>query len=464
MREESGRVIQCIFKSFPNAVSTLVTLLGLFLLVAGGPLPAEEDTRGNVIFIHPDGVGVTVWNAARILSKGPDGDLNWDRLPVLGVYRSHTATSLSTTSHAGATMHAFGVKVPRDSFGMWGRSADDEARPLTALSGQPMSIMKEAQKRGFACALINSGSIVEPGTAVFVVSHPSRRDFASVTEKVVQSGVEVIFSGGEEWMLPEGVQGVHGTGKRKDGKNLIKWAREHGYHVIYRAADLKQIPEDVTRVLGVFSVDHTFNAETEEVCRDKRLPLFKPATPTVADMTRAALTVLERTMRPCFVVVEEEGTDNFANRNHAMGVITALLHADEAIGVAMEHLKTHPNSLLLVASDSEAGGMELVGEEPADLPLDEALPETDRNGAPIDGREGTRSQPFLSAPDRHGRRFPFRIMWSTDQDTYGSVLVRAAGHGAEYLHGTVDNTDIYRAMYFALFGKKLPSHVVKEAE
>lgn len=72
----------------------------------------------------------------------------------------------------------------------------------------------------------------------------------------------------------------------------------------------------------------------------------------------------------------------------------------------------------------------------------------DPNGAPYDGLEG---RPFQSAPDRFGVRHPFVVTWSSRHDTSGGIVIRAAGAGSEGIRGTMDNTDIYRAMRSALF-------------
>jgi alkaline phosphatase len=436
----------------------LIVLAALMLQSFAFATEGTAPVRGNAIFIHPDGVGVSGWHAARLLSQGPDGALNWDRLPVLGIYRSHTATSLTTSSHAGATMHAYGVKVPLDSFGMWGKTAGQPAEPLTSRSGKPLSLMQEAQQQGFAAALINSGSIVEPGTAVFVASVPRRKQYEAITEQVIHSGVDVILSGGEEWMLPEGVQGHHGPGKRKDGKNLIHWAKEQGYLIVYTREELLAIPQDTKRLLGVFAHEHTFNDQSEEALEEKQLPLFNPGVPTLAEMTRVGLRVMEHQKRPFIMVVEEEGTDNFANENNAIGTFTSLLRADEAIGVAHEFVRRHPETLLVVASDSEAGGPELVGREENGQETMTKLDPREENGAPIDGVKGTNSPAFRSAPDAKGRTFPFRVSWSSFDDTYGSVVVRAAGAHSSMLSGTADNTELYLAMYKALFGQDLKTH------
>ena len=63
-------------------------------------LPPARNT-GNVIFIHPDGVSSASWAVARALGPGPDGDLNWDRLSHIALYRGHMLNSLTSTSNGG---------------------------------------------------------------------------------------------------------------------------------------------------------------------------------------------------------------------------------------------------------------------------------------------------------------------------------------------------------------------------
>ncbi len=409
-----------------------------------------EDTKlkkGNVIFIHPDGVGLSTWNILRILTKGPDGELNWDKLPNIGLYRSHPKDRLTTSSNAGATMHAYGLKVPYHSFGM------NEKEKLKALSGSEKSIMMEAKQAGIHIGIINSGDIIEPGSAVFVASDTSRANAESITLKVIQSKADLILSGGEQWFLPEGVEGRYGTGRRKDSLNVVEIATQIGYHVIYTRDELKSIPANTEKLLGIFAYENTFNDMTEEKQRELGLKNFNPEAPTVAEMTEAAIDFLSKKGGRFFLVVEEEGTDNFANYNNASGTLESLSRADETIGVAQKFLGKNQKTLVLVASDSEAGGMHLLGVNPKNFPPDSVTPEKDYNGAPIDGIEGTSTKHFLAAPDQFGNRMYFRVSWALGADAYGSVVVRAAGLNADLVKGSIQNTDIYKIIYATLFGK-----------
>ncbi|MBU0560492.1 MAG: alkaline phosphatase [Bacteroidetes bacterium] len=409
----------------------------------------NEYKKGNVIFIHPDGTGLATWNALRILTKGADGNLNWDNLPAIGLYRSHTKNSITTSSNAGATMHAYGVKVPYHSYGM------NETEELTSLSGKRMGIMREAQFQGIKVGIINSGSIIEPGTGVFTASEIKRDMYESIAKKIVQSGADVILSGGEEWLLPIGVNGRFGEGKRTDGLDLVDWAKQNKYKVVFNRKELLALGSDVEKVLGVFAYVNTFNDMEEEEQQKLNLPHFNPEAPTLAEMTESAIKILAKNNSQFFLVVEEEATDNFPNYNNASGTLEALRRADEAINVAQNFLKTNPNTLLFVASDSEAGGMEVIGPPSQWLLEDSPLPKSDKNGAPADGPDGTSSLPFMSAPDQFGNSYPFYIAWSTLYDGYGGVVARADGLNSEFCKGSFDNTDVYRIMYLTLFGTNL---------
>jgi len=410
---------------------------------------AQNIPTGNVIFIHPDGTSLATWNATRLLYYGTDGMLNWDRLTHIGLYQGHTKNTLTASSQAGATIHAYGVKVDYDSYGM------DGTKPLTSLSGYNNSIMIEARESGINIGIINSGTIVEPGSGAFVSSDVSRANGEDIAKKIIESGADLILSGGEQLLIPEGVEGIHGPGKRKDDLDLIEGAKQNGYYVVYNKEELLNIPEDAEKVLGVFALHHTFYDKSEEELTKLGLPNYKTTAPTLAEMTDMAIKFLSNKEGNFFLVVEEEGTDNFGNSNNANGFFEALKRADDAIGIAYNFLVQNPNTLLITAADSEAGGLELRGFTVESMNPDLPLPLTDNNGAPLDGRNGQGTLPFISAPDKLGNTFPFSVVWSSYGDVCGSVVAKAEGLNAELMKAKTDNTDIYRIMYATLFGKIL---------
>ncbi len=425
-------------------------VLGI-VLSASFITPVHTAERNDVIFYHPDGTGVAHWNAMRYVTVGPDGEINWDKLPGMAIYMGHMKDALTATSHGGATTHAYGVKVRANSFGL------DGDQEITAASGQKMSIMQEAKAAGRAIGIVQTGQVAEPGTAVFVASSKSRRAVDEIALKVVESGAEVIMAGGEKFMLPEGVTGRHGKGGRKDKVNLIERAKELGYTVVYTREELAALDLSKTdKLFGVFAHVNTFSDQPEERNALEGKPNYLASAPTIAEMGKAALAILSRDPDGFFLVAEEEGTDNMSNNNNAIGQLEALKRADDGIAVFHDYVKSKPNTLLIMAADSDAGGMQVIGPDPDGAR--EAMGEInmrDNQGAMVDGSEPTAFKPFMSAPDNEGKSWPFAIAWPTRADVSGAILVRAAGANSDRVKGKMDNTDIYKLMYMTLFGREV---------
>ncbi len=428
-------------------------ILFLLLCVSGDARSAAAQSNatsppqtGSVIFIHPDGTSAAHWHAARLAQAGPDGELNWDKLARMAVYTGHLANSLSSSSNGGAVAHAYGVKPRYDSFGLV------DGAPLTSASGKSLTIMEEAAQRGLSIGLINSASITDAGTGAFLARAQSRKPHEQIAAQMLAAGPAVLLGGGEQWFLPETAQGRHGSGRRKDGQNLIEAARKAGYYIVYTAAELGSVPAGTQKLLGLFAADDTFNDEDEETLRKRGLPPYQPSAPTFDQMLSAALPILAANGRGFLLVAEEEGTDNFPGANNAYGTLEALRRADVAIGVARAFVEANPRTLLLTAADSSAGGMEVLGlPDYFDTP-DKPLPKRHDENALLDGRDGTGTPPFLAAADRSGKRLPFGIVWTGDDDVGGGVIARAHGFNADLLTSKIDNTGIYTLMYRTLFG------------
>lgn len=410
-------------------------------------LPAAS-AQNDVVFIHPDGTGLGHWNALRLISAGPDGMTHWDSLNRLGAYRTHQKNWLSTSSHAGATVHAYGKKVHHNSYGL------DRDQPLTALSGKPMTLMEEAMASGIRVGVVNSGHIAEPGTGVFLSRSESRGAYQAIAEKILESGADLIFCGGEVYLLPEGITGHHGEkGRRTDGRNLLAEAAGRGYTVLYTREELLNLDPSTDKVIGIFAALNTYNDKREEELRKLGLETYNPGQATFDEMVRMALKVLGSDPgKPFFLVAEEEGTDNFSNKQNAKGMLDAIQHADRAIGEVLAFMEARPERplTLVVGADSDAGHPAIW--TPRGVPEDFEMPKTTGTGAELDGPDGQGGRPFWSQPDAYGNRHPFGIAWAVGDDIPGSAVTKAHGHLSERLGASVDNTDIYKILYESLFG------------
>ena len=71
----------------------------------------------------------------------------------------------------------------------------------------------------------------------------------------------------------------------------------------------------------------------------------------------------------------------------------------------------------------------------------------------FDGPDGPGGKPFMSKPDAFGNRYPFGIAWAVGGDAPGSAVAKAHGYKSDLLKSSVDNTDLYKVLYEALFDK-----------
>ncbi|MCY7335483.1 MAG: alkaline phosphatase [Chamaesiphon sp.] len=438
-------------------------------------------TGNHVIFIHPDGTSPSHYAAARFVEQGPDGRLNWDKLDKAGVYLGHMEDQLGATSNGGAITHATGAKVYAESFGF-----EQGNTPVSSLSGTNKTIIEEARDAGKVTALIQSGGIFEPGTAAFIaktkeIVNPDgsrtvpRAQQAEIAKQVINSGVNFILSGGELNLIPVGEKGFHGTAAEYNAlstsslirptENLIDLAKKSGYTIVYTEQQLRDLldPKKTstppTKVLGVFAPIHTFNDKPEEVLAKDKLPQYVETAPTIGEMLELTQQLMEK--HPNFkngsiAIVEEEGSDNFGNNNNAAGTIEATLRADKAIGVALDFVNRYPNTLILTAADSDAGGLQ-VTDVAANTPVGTINnnPTNVARPVPLDGKAGVGTAPFVSAPDANGNVFPFAVAWAGLPDFSGSIVSKAHGLNSDKLPATVDNTVMYELMYETLFEKEL---------
>ena len=258
----------------------------------------------------------------------------------------------------------------------------------------------------------------------------SRKNNDEVARQVVESEVDLIFAGGEKFLLPKGAQGRFGPGARKDNINMIQEAQKIGYTVIY---DLKNFDQhlNASKILGIFAHDHTFNSVTEEEIKNQNLSYYEKNAPTIAEMTKSALKFLEHKKKQFFIVIEEEGTDNFSNLSNTKGFLSAGRRADDSLGMAQDFLSRNSNTLLLTTSDSNAGGLV------------------------ISESKYTHDEPSLYTFGPLWNRYSFSIVWGSPQskDSHGGILVKADGLNSDLVTGLMENTDIYRLMYRTLFGK-----------
>lgn len=155
--------------------------------------------------------------------------------------------------------------------------------------------------------------------------------------------MNVIFGGGKYNFLPKDVKDEEGhKGKRSDGVNLIeKWldGKQDVGKYIWNRDQLLSLSNDTDYVLGLFHHDH-IPYHLENV----------PNKPSVADLTEAAIKLLDKGPNGYFLFVEGGRIDHAHHDVLAKIALDETVQFSEAIQRAVD-ITNEKDTLIVVTSD-----------------------------------------------------------------------------------------------------------------
>jgi alkaline phosphatase len=402
------------------------------------PRIAEIDIRPiarNVILLIGDGMGQAHRFAAQLLAAGRNGRLAMDRLPYLGQMGTTSADAMSfvTDSAAAATAIATGAKTFNGSV-----SIDQNGRELT-------TILELARASGRSVGLVSTCQITDATPAAFAAHVPHRADQSEVARQYIdRNRVDVILGGGAAHWYPWGATlppaltadaSCRGIGADGD---LVALARETGYEFVADATGLRASLDQRRRkpggpLLGLFAAQEFFVQSAEGFGA-----VYDPPV-ALADLTSAAIEILDQNPRGFFLMVEESAIDRMAHRNNAPLMLKGVLELDRAVQVALAFADRAPDTLVVVTADHECGGLAVAGSQDQPYPYEPG-------GGLLDTMLAGEDGPFPVADADYG----FVVGWATTGHTAAPVPITASGPGAERLAGEIENTDLFPAMTEAM--------------
>lgn len=376
---------------------------------------AAKGKARNVIFINGDGMAAAQREAARLYLAGLDGQLTMDKLPYSGQLTTspHDPKTPITDSAAAATAWATGEKTYNGAI-----SVDVDGKPLPILGAQ-------AKAAGKATGLVTTAQVTDASPAAFFANTADRSKQDEIARQYLEvSRPDVILGGGEDWWLPAGNAGAYPDHPAEDPSeaskgtkgDLVAEAKAKGYQYVSTAAQLQAAKGG--KLLGLFGNEELFQQRVEGD-GDVYAP---PA--SLATMTEKALSTLSMNKKGFFLLVEEEGIDEFAHENNGTRMLQALGELEKAVAVARNYAATHPDTLVVVTGDHECGGLTV-----------EDTATSDESGDGISAEDG----PF---PIK-GSGQSFNLDWTTSGHTGADVPVTAYGPLAEQFTGKHPNTHVH---------------------
>ncbi|UPK26937.1 alkaline phosphatase [Bradyrhizobium sp. 195] len=456
----------------------------------------------NVILFIGDGMSPAHRVAARILSKGISegksrGKLAIDDMPHMALVATAGSDSIITDSANSASAYATGHKGAVNALGVY---ADRTASPFD--DPRIETITSLARRRlGMAIGVVTNTEI-EDATPAAMVAHTRRRAaYDEIVEQFFAAKPDVLMGGGSANFMPKSSTGS----KRKDETDYIAKFRDAGYQVATTAGELGALSAkpETGKLLGLFATGNMDGALDRKFLKAGGVKKF-PEQPDLTEQVQAALKLLSRNEAGFFLMVESGMIDKYAHLLDMERAVYDTIMLDNAVRQTREWAQArgddtlilvladhnHPNSLVGTVNDDMATTpnvalRERVGVyEQAGFPN---YPAPDAEGYPARVDVSRRLAIFSASLPDHYETFRPKLdnpneptVKSGDDGTFKAndkykdvpgavlrpgnlsaligasvhsgedVILTATGPGSERVHGSMDNTEVFRVMVDAL--------------
>ncbi len=332
-----------------------------------------------VILFVVNGLDLNTLNMARQqlgrspLSSDPD-DPNINDARRRAAYRSQLLNLDSFWNIALLSIQAPGQPVPDEGADATaiacGQRVDNGFVAADSSHEELRSLIYMAEQAQRATGLVTTSSVVQPTPVAFYSTIKGTPDpYRNAKDLLLYSKIDVILGGGEQYFTPANATNEWG---RRDGHDLLDEAKDGDYAIIHTRDELNNVSTWSTRKLfGLFAPDQFYFSSLQGENRRQ---------PSLAEMTRIAISKLNHNGKGYFLVVEHDLVARAAERNFSKLAVNEVNEVDEAIQSAVEY--AGPDALVMVTNNYSLGA---VG--PLPLPAADnlvALPPTvDATGAVI---------------------------------------------------------------------------------
>lgn len=346
----------------------------------GGPAIAQPQPI-SIILLIGDGMGFSQVSTAFFFGEGTN---HFQRFEKIGLSITESSSHKVTDSAAGATAIAAGIKSYNRAIAV---SADTIHVP---------TIMEQLRdQQGYLTRLVSLTSITHATPACFYAHVKDRDLHEEIARQLSLSRVDFFAGGGLKYFT-----------EREDGTNLYAAMRAQGYHL--DSTQLGPVRPDSRN--GFFLARESLPSKVAG--RGDFLP----------DATRMALEYFEAKGQPFFLMAEGSYIDWAGHAEDADMLIQEVKDFNKTIGMALDYVEKHPNTLLIVTADHETGGVSL----------------------------DKKYQPVTVFGQQQVVPGEVQINFSSNQHSAALVPVFAKGPGEDYFQGIYPNYEIYHRLLKAL--------------
>lgn len=306
-----------------------------------------------VFYFIGDGMGVNQVQAAEYYLGELDGKIGihpllYPSFAHASLVTTYSATNGVTDSAAGGTALATGHKTKNGALGL---TAD--------LKTEINSIAVDFKKAGMQVGIATTVSVDHATPAAFYAHVPSRQQYYKIGEQLCSSGFD--FFAGSDFLDP--------TDKKNGGRaDLYRMARDNGYVIARGVNDFKKQLASASKMILLQSEAASKAArDCVPYAIDRR---EGDGSLTLPEITESAISFLTKDNSKGFFLMVEGGKIDWAcHSNDAATAIHEVIDFNNAIRVAYDFYKQHPDeTLIVISADHETGGI-VLGKGPYELNL-----------------------------------------------------------------------------------------------
>ena len=273
----------------------------------------------NVILMIGDGMGLSHMYSTWVVNKGK---LNIETCDFVGLAKTYCYDRLITDSGAAGTALATGHKVRYHSVGV-----DTLGMPL-------ISLVDIAKIEGKSAGIVVTCRLNDATPAAFCAHNVDRNEAEAIIADYVDCGADFIFGGGNKYFT-----------ERSDGRNILHEMQELGYQIPDNMEDLNAIQSG--KVLAVLS--------------DYDLPKPSVRKDMLSDAALKALDLLSQNEKGFFLMIEGSQIDDYGHSNQVAQLMEEIFDFDKTVGAVCKWAAKDGQTLVIVTSDHETGGLTLLG-------------------------------------------------------------------------------------------------------
>ncbi len=323
-------------RNFLKSSSLALVGAGLFKSASAEAIianqPSANGSAKNIIFLVSDGMSVGTLTMANLFLQRKEGrNSHWmqlysDNLVRRALMDTASASSFVTDSAAASSSWGGGVRVKNGSLNV---NADGSFNK---------PVLQKFKAAGKSVGCVTSVPVAHATPAGFCVNNNKRGDMQQIAADYLKLRFDVMMGGGTE---------LFSANKRADKRDLFKEFADAGFAVVKNRNQMLNIKSVNTKpVLGIFnttSIPYALDRENDAELKER--------TPTLAEMSKAAISHLSKNKKGFVLQIEGGKVDWAAHANDAGALIYDQVAFDDAIKVAMDFAKTNKDTLVVITTD-----------------------------------------------------------------------------------------------------------------